>query len=68
MHKTTLNVDEDLVAQASAILGTRGLKATVHRALQEVVAREARRHFVERLRTMDGLDLDQPTVMDQAWR
>ena len=35
MHKTTLEVDEDLVAQASAILGTRGLKATVHRALEE---------------------------------
>jgi len=54
MHKTTLEVDEDLVAQASAILGTRGLKATVHRALEEVVAREARRHFVERLRDVTG--------------
>ena len=54
MHKTTLEVDEDLVAQASAILGTRGLKATVHRALEEVVAHEARRHFVERLRDVTG--------------
>jgi Arc/MetJ family transcription regulator len=68
MHKTTLEVDEALVEQAGAILGTRGLKATVQRALEEVVAREARQRFAERLRRMDGLDLDQADVMAQAWR
>ncbi len=68
MHKTTLEVDDALVAQASAILGTRGLKATVQRALEEVVAREGRRRFVDRLRHMKGLDLDRPDVIDQAWR
>jgi Arc/MetJ family transcription regulator len=68
MHKTTLEVDEELVARAGAILGTRGLKATVQRALEEVVAREARRCFAERLLTMEGLDLDDPEVMAGAWR
>lgn len=68
MHKTTLEVDEELVARAGAILGTRGLKATVQRALEEVVAREARRRFVERLLVMEGLDLDDPEVMAGAWR
>jgi Arc/MetJ family transcription regulator len=68
MHKTTLEVDEELVARAGAILGTRGLKATVQRALEEVVAREARRRFAERLLTMEGLDLDDPEVMAGAWR
>ena len=68
MHKTTLEVDEELVARAGAILGTRGLKATVRRALEEVVAREARRRFAERLLTMEGLDLDNPEVMAEAWR
>lgn len=68
MHKTTLEVDEELVARAGAILGTRGLKATVRRALEEVVAREARRRFAERLLKMEGLDLDNPEVMAQAWR
>ena len=68
MHKTTLEVDEMLVQQASAILGTRGLKATVQRALEEVVAREARQRFAERVKRMDGLDLDQADVMAQAWR
>jgi Arc/MetJ family transcription regulator len=67
-HKTTLEVDEALVQRAAAILGTRGLKATVHRALEEVVAAEARRRLVERLRTMEGLDLDKPEIMAQAWR
>jgi Arc/MetJ family transcription regulator len=68
MHKTTLEVDEELVARAGAILGTRGLKATVQRALEEVVAREARRRFAQRLLTMEGLDLDDPEVMAGAWR
>ena len=68
MHKTTLDIDEDLLARASAILGTRGLKATVQRALEEVVAREARRRFAERLQAMEGLELDDPEVMARAWR
>ena len=68
VHKTTLEVDEDLVARAGTILGTRGLKATVQRALEEVVAREARRRFAQRLQAMDGLDLDNPELMAEAWR
>jgi Arc/MetJ family transcription regulator len=68
MHRTTLEIDEDLLARASAILGTRGLKATVRRALEEVVAREARRRFAERPQARDGLELDDPDVMARAWR
>jgi Arc/MetJ family transcription regulator len=67
-HKTTIEVDEALVARAAAVLGTRGLKATVHRALEEVVAAEARQRLARRLSEMDGLDLDQPEVMAGAWR
>lgn len=68
MRKTTLEVDETLVHQASQILGTTGLKATVQRALEEVLAAHARREAIEQLRGMDGLDLDQPDVMAEAWR
>ena len=68
MRRTTLDIDEELLARASAILGTRGLKATVQRALEEVVAREARRPFAERLQARDGLELDDPDVMARAWR
>jgi hypothetical protein len=35
-----------------------GFKATIHRALEEVVARRARLRLVDLLRTMDGPGLD----------
>jgi len=68
VRKTTLEVDEELVARAGAILGTRGLKATVQRALEEVIAREARRRLAERLQAMEGVDLDNPEAIAGAWR
>ncbi len=68
MRKTTLEVDEALVKRASEILGTRGLKATVQRALEEVLATYARRRAIQQLQEMDGLDLDRPDVMAEAWR
>jgi Arc/MetJ family transcription regulator len=68
VRKTTLDVDDDLVDQAARILGTSGLKATVDRALREVIAREARERLIEQLKVMDGLDLDKPDVMERAWR
>jgi Arc/MetJ family transcription regulator len=68
VRKTTLDVDDDLVDQAARILGTSGLKATVDRALRDVIAREARERLIEQLKVMDGLDLDKPDVMEQAWR
>lgn len=68
VHKTTIELDEDLVAQAAEALGTRGLKATVQRALEEAVARKLRVDFIQQLTDMDGLDLDDPEVIEQAWR
>jgi Arc/MetJ family transcription regulator len=67
-RKTTVEVDDELLARASAALGTRGLKATMHRAFEEVLALDARRRAIEQLATMDGLDLDRPEVMAKAWR
>lgn len=68
VRKTTLEVDEALLQRAQEVLGTRGLKATVHRAFEEVLAANARRRAVQQLREMDGLDLDRPDVMASAWR
>ena len=67
-RKTTLEVDDALFRQAQSVLGTRGLKATVHRAFEEVLAAAARREAVRQLREMDGLDLDNEDVMAGAWR
>lgn len=68
MRKTTIEFEEDLFEQARAVLGTRGLKATVQRAFEEVLAMDARRKVIERLQKMEGLDLDRPEIMAEAWR
>ena len=62
VRKTTLEVDEALFRRAREVLGTHGLKATVHRAFEEILAADARRRAVRQLREMDGLDLDRPDV------
>ena len=68
MHRTTLVFDQRKLAKARRLLGTKGIKDTVERALDEVIAFESRRLAVEQLRTMAGLDLDDPEVMASAWR
>lgn len=47
--KTLIDIDEDLLAQAQAALGTATKKDTINRALTEVVAAAARRGEIERL-------------------
>jgi Arc/MetJ family transcription regulator len=68
MRKTTLEFDEELFLKAREALGTRGLKATVHRAFEEVLALHARREAIRQLQEMDGLELDRADVMAEAWR
>jgi Arc/MetJ family transcription regulator len=68
MRKTTLELDDDLFERARQVLGARGLKATVRRAFEEVVALDARQRAIRQLQEMDGLDLDRPEVMSRAWR
>jgi Arc/MetJ family transcription regulator len=41
IRRTSLNLDHELVAQARDILETRTATETVHRALEEVIRREA---------------------------
>ena len=68
MHRTTLVLDDRKLAKVRRLLGTKGIKETIERALDEVIASEARRKAVEQLRTMDGLELDNPKVTASAWR
>jgi len=68
MRKTTLEVDEELLERARRVLGTQGLKATVQRAFEEVVALDARRRAMRQLQAMEGLDLNRPEVLDAARR
>lgn len=68
MHKTALRLDEDLLAQARAVLGTKTATETIHTALAAVVARQGRARLFERLRSLDGIDLANEAVMRDAWR
>lgn len=68
MHKTALRLDEELLAQARDLLGTKTTTDTIHAALTEVVARRGRERLFERLRTQDGIDLADEEVMAGAWR
>ena len=68
MHRTTLVLDERKLKKARRLLGTKGIKDTIERALDEVIAYDERRRAVDQLRTMEGLDLDDPEIMARAWR
>lgn len=60
-----MDIDEDMLAKAREILGTRGVKDTVDEALREVVRREAGKRLMEWWREND--DLHAPEIMDSAW-
>lgn len=67
VKETTLEYDEQLFEEVRQNLGTKGLKATVHEAFKEVLRRRATHALIRQLRTIDGLDLDKPEVMRNAW-
>ncbi len=68
MRKTSVEIDDQLIEQARALLGTSSIKETIDGALREVIRREARREEVRALAEMDGLDLAEERVMAGAWR
>jgi len=62
MRKTTLVIDDEKLAEAGQLLGTRGIRATVDAALDEVLRRHAVRATVEDLATIDR------EALEDAWR
>jgi Arc/MetJ family transcription regulator len=66
--KKLIDIDEDVLAQATDILGAATMKEAVNRALTEVVLLAERRAHADRLASMDGLDLDDDQTMAGAWR
>ena len=67
VRKTTLTIDDEVVTRAREILGTKGTKDTIDAALQKVIVAQAEREYSDQMRTMRGLDLDDPEVMRRAW-
>jgi len=69
MHKTTLMVDDKKIARVRRLLGTKGIRDTIDRALDEVIAVRARRRVIEQLRSMQGLDENVlRNARKEAWR
>ena len=66
--RTRVEVDDQLLASASAALGTTKTAETVNRALAHVVARAARRRDLDRLCAGGLPDLGDETLYDAAWR
>jgi Arc/MetJ family transcription regulator len=65
VRRTTLDIDEDMLAKAREILGTRGVKDTVDEALREVVRREAGKRLMAWYK--ENEDLRNPEIMERAW-
>ncbi|MEP6863205.1 MAG: type II toxin-antitoxin system VapB family antitoxin [Deltaproteobacteria bacterium] len=56
------------LAKVRRVLGTTGIKDTVERAFDEILAMEVRKRAVARLVSQEGLDLADADVMATAWR
>lgn len=65
--KTTVDIDDDALAAAAAVLGTSTKVDTVNGALAEIAARPRRVAALERLRTATD-DLEDAGTMQRAWR
>lgn len=68
MRKTSVVIDDELIARVRTLLGTSTIRETIHQALLEVERREARLREIRALVEMDGLDLDDEAVMAGTWR
>ena len=66
MATTQINLDDDALADAAQVLGTRTKVDTVNTALRAVVAQERQRAMLERSAT-DGTYRQLPQG-DDAWR
>lgn len=70
MTKRLIDVDDELVEQARAALGTQTLKDTVNESMAAVARAERRQRWtVEDLQELGRLvrDLGDPDVMRKAW-
>jgi len=68
MSTTQIDLDQDLLAKAAVVLGTKTKKDTVNAALRRVVTDEVRRRHVDELASGALPDLADPEIMASAWR
>jgi Arc/MetJ family transcription regulator len=69
IRRTTIEIEEELLARAQKALGTSGLKETVDAALGEVVRASLRKRLAGRLRSRRGIDIGTKTLRaSREWR
>lgn len=68
MRKTSVEINEELLASVQRVLSTTTIKDTIEEAFREVLRAEARREEVDALAAMSGLDLSDSALMTGAWR
>ena len=68
MSKRLVDIDDNLLDEAAAVLGSATMKETVNRSLEAVVLAARRRRHADRLEHMRRLDLAKAKVMAGAWR
>lgn len=56
--ETVLNIDLEKVRLAAELLGTKGTIETIDAALTEIIARDGRLRFIERMRALDQEQID----------
>jgi Arc/MetJ family transcription regulator len=67
-RRTLVEIDPELLDAAKSFLGTTTIKDTIDRALREIVRSQVTGEHLRDMGTLEGLDLDDPEVMAQAWR
>jgi len=67
-RRTLVEIDPELLDATKSFLGTTTIKDTIDRALREIVRSQVTGEHLRDMRTLEGLDLDDPEVMAQAWR
>jgi Arc/MetJ family transcription regulator len=66
-RRTSVIIDDDLVADAKAVLGTSGITDTIEAALTEAVRADRRRRLAQRFRSGDGFDTDALIEARATW-
>jgi Arc/MetJ family transcription regulator len=55
-HRTSIELDEELLEGTRRVLGTTGIRETVEGAMREVIRAHRRTLLLERIRTGAGVD------------
>jgi Arc/MetJ family transcription regulator len=67
MSKRLVDIDDELLDEATGVLGAKTLKETVNRSLEEVVLAARRRSHADRLESMQGPPYSSRVLTARSW-